>query len=108
MEVKDFKKLLKGLTEEDITFDEPHVTYRCEENNITKQEIITTLLRKYDTLVKAIRDRAKIYKLYFRLSRHRQLKIVADLLNYKKLNVRTVKILDRRYRIGMIKRSKRF
>ena len=52
MEIKDFKKLLEGLSEEAIEFDDPHVALRCQENNITKEKIIKILL--YETYMKPI------------------------------------------------------
>ena len=67
MNILEVKKLLRNLGEENIDFDEPHVSLRCEENNITQQKIIHILLRETDRLADVIEDRSQVYKLYFKL-----------------------------------------
>ena len=36
MNVRELKKLLENSIEENIEFDEPHISLRCEENYIKK------------------------------------------------------------------------
>jgi len=96
MEIKDFKKIIDTIAESDIEFDEPHVSLRCEENSFSKEKIIKILLYENTKLVNIIEDRPKVYKLYFKLSERRQLKLIIDMLKYGKLMVRTVKIMDRK------------
>lgn len=106
MNPEDFKKLVKGYTVDAITSDEPHVTIRCQENNITLDEVKRTILNQHADLVRIVRDRPNVYKIYYRLSRHRELKVVIDLLTRKKVNLRTVKILDNRFHLGSIRRQR--
>ena len=97
MNVKELQKLFKKSTEENILFDEPHISQRCKENNLTKEQVVYTLLHETTKLTHFIEDRAKVYKLYFQLTKKRQLKVIIDLLTYKRIMIRTVKILDKRF-----------
>lgn len=106
MSPKDFKNLVSNFTEENLTMDEPHVTMRCQENNIKLDQIKGTLLGSGHELVRIIEDRPKVYKLYYHLSRKTELKIVVDMFAYNKLNIRTVKILNRKFRLGSVKRQR--
>ena len=96
MNIRELKKLLENSTEENIIFDEPHISLRCKENNITKEHIIHVLLHEIGKLTNFIEDRPKVYKLYFKLSNKRQLKIIIDLIRPKKIMIRTIKMLDRK------------
>lgn len=102
------KITLANITEENIDFDDPHVELRCKENSITKGDIIRILLNETNKLSNVIRDREKVYKLYFKLSSRRQLKVIVDLVQYKILKIRTIKILDRKLykKIKLIKRRR--
>ncbi|MBI2105787.1 hypothetical protein HYT56_03040 [Candidatus Woesearchaeota archaeon] len=102
------KKFLENFTESNIDFDDPHVELRCKENNFTKQDLIRILLYETNKLSNVIADRSKVYKLYFNLSNRRQLKVIIDLFEYKKIKIRTIKILDRKLykRIRLIKRKR--
>ncbi len=104
MEIDDFKKLVQYLTEENITLDEPHVSMRCVENNITPDEIKKIVLSENTQLIRIVEDGPKVFKLYYRLSKKQELKIVIDLFTYKKINVRTVKRLVQKFRLGAIVR----
>lgn len=107
MNIPEFRKLVRGLSELDITFDEPHVTLRCDENNILKENIIRVLLSESSVLIRIVEDRPHVYKLYFQLGKKTELKIVMDTFTYGKINVRTVKKLSYKFRIGAI-RERRF
>jgi hypothetical protein len=96
MNLRELKSLLENSTEENIEFDEPHVSLRCEENNIKKESIIHTLLRETNKLTHFIEDRPKVYKLYFKLSERRQLKVIIDIVKPRRIMIRTVKVLDRK------------
>jgi hypothetical protein len=96
MNLRELKNLLKTSTEENIGFDEPHVSLRCKENNITKDQIIYFLLHETKRIRHFIKDRKNVYKLYFNLNKKRQLKIIAEIKFPKKIIIRTVKILDRK------------
>ena len=96
MNLRELKSLLKTSTEENIGFDEPHVSLRCEENNITKDHIIYLLLHETRRIRHFIKDRKNVYKLYFKLGKKRQLKIIVEIRSSKKIIIRTVKILDRK------------
>ena len=96
MNIKELKNLLEKSTEGNIDFDEPHVSSRCAENNITKQQIKHNLLHETGKLTHFIEDRPKVYKLYFNLSERRQLKVIVDMLKFRKITVRTIKILDKK------------
>ena len=69
MNLQELKNLLEKSSEENIEFDEPHVSLRCHENGITKQQILHTLLKETGKLTYFIEDRPKVYKLYFKLSK---------------------------------------
>lgn len=97
MKPEDFIKTLKNFSEEDIEFDEPHVSKRCEENNITKKEILYNLFKNQNNLINVIEDRTNVYKIYFKLTTKRQLKMIIDVSKFKKPKVLTIKIIDRRY-----------
>tara|TARA_Y100000034_G_C6775131_1_gene346063 strand:- start:452 stop:775 length:324 start_codon:yes stop_codon:yes gene_type:complete len=96
MNIEELKKLLETSTEENIKFDEPHVSLRCEENSITKEKIIQMLLYESHKLTYFIEDRPKVYKLYFKLNKRRQLKVIIDTFQFREIMVRTIKILDRK------------
>ena len=106
MNIKELKNLLEKSSEENIYFDEPHVSSRCAENNITKQQIVHMLLHETGKLTHFIEDMPKVYKLYFKLSERRQLKAIIDTIKFRKITVRTIKILDRKLykRVKSIKR----
>ena len=108
MDKKDFKKLIRSLTEDNIEFDEPHISLRCRENSFSKEKIIKILLYENDKLTNIIEDRPKVYKLYFKLSKRRQLKLIVDILEHNKPMIRTIKILDRKLykKIKTIKRRR--
>lgn len=108
MNIKELQNLLNNISEENIDFDEPHVSLRCEENNITKEKIINIMTHKTESLYNFIQDRPGVYKLYFKLNERRQLKVIIDLLKAKRIMVRTVKILDRKLykNIKLIKRKR--
>lgn len=108
MKVNELIRILENSTEENIQFDEPHVSLRCKENNIKKEQIIHILLHEPQKLTHFIEDRPKVYKLYFKLSKRRQLKVIIDLLKYKIITIRTIKILDRKLykKIKYIKRRR--
>lgn len=110
MNLKELRKILENITEINIEFDEPHVSLRCEENNIKKENIVHILLRETEKLTHFIEDRPNVYKLYFKISKRRQLKIIIDLIKSKKIMIRTIKILDRKLykNTRLIKLKKRF
>ena len=96
MNLRELKNLLENSTEGNIIFDEPHVSLRCEENSIKKEIVIHTLLKETNKLTHFIEDRPKVYKLYFNLNERRQLKVIIDIINTKRIMIRTIKILDRK------------
>ena len=106
MNPQDFKNIVSSFTEENITIDEPHVTTRCEENDIKLEQVKSMLLGSGHELVRIIEDRPKVYKLYYRLSRKTELKVVVDVFAYNTLNIRTVKKLSRKFRLGSVKRQR--
>ena len=93
MNIKELKKLLQNSN---IKFDEPHLTLRCKENNIKRQQITRILAYETEKLAHFIQDRPKVYKLYFNLTKKKQLKVIIDILKPRTITVRTVKILDRK------------
>ena len=96
MNLRELKSLLENSTEENVEFDEPHVSRRCEENDITKEQVMHLLLHETGRLSHFIEDRQGVYKLYLKLNERRQLKIVIDTLKLKRITIRTIKILDRK------------
>jgi len=104
MNIDDFKKLVKNYSEQNVTSDEPHVSMRCEENVLTLGKVKETILDQNAKLIRLVEDRPKVYKLYYQLSRKRELKIVIDLVEHNKINIRTVKILSNQFRIGSLRR----
>ncbi len=106
MNIEDFKKLVKQYYEEDIITDEPHVSMRCEENDITVGYVKQMILDPNSNVVRIVEDRSKVYKIYYRLSKRRELKVVVDLLLHKKLNIRTVKVLDKKSRLAFLSRRR--
>ena len=108
MDINNFKKILMNISEDDIEFDDPHFTKRCNENSLTKEKITYILLYENNKLSNIIEDRPRVYKLYFKLNERRQLKLIVDLFKYKKIMLRTVKILDRKLykKVKIIKRRR--
>ncbi|MBI1972958.1 hypothetical protein HYS50_03060 [Candidatus Woesearchaeota archaeon] len=96
MNVEAMKKILQNCTEENIIFDEPHVSERCREYKITKENILYIMFKETNTLINVIEDRPQVYKIYFRLNKRRQLKMIIDLLELKKVRIRTLRTLDRK------------
>ena len=96
MNLRELQKLLKNCTEADINFDEPHISLRCQENNLTKEKVVYILLHETERLYNFIEDRSRVYKLYFKLTNKRQLDVIIDLFTPKKLMIRNIKILDSR------------
>lgn len=90
------KKILQNCTEENIIFDEPHISIRCEENALTKEKVLNILLHETKTLINVVEARPQVYKVYFHLTKKRQLKVILDLCEYKKVKVRTVKMMNRK------------
>ena len=110
MDVQSIQKLLKSFSEENIEFDDPHVTERLIENNMTKDKIIDFILNQTNKIHNVIEDRSKVYKLYFKLTEKRQLKVILDNIKHGKIMIRTIKILDRKLykKIKTIKRNGRY
>ena len=108
MNIEDFKRLVKNYTEENITTDEPHVSMRCTENVINIDQVKRYLLFENSMLVRLVEDRPKVYKLYYRLSRQQELKIVVDLFTFERINIRTVKRLRHKFTIKYLQRERRF
>lgn len=108
MDIADFKKLVSGYTKENFDFDEPHFSERCEENSITKEEVLQTLLYPNSNLIRIVKDRPGVFKIYFKLSKKRELKIVLDTLEHKMIKLRTVKILDSKFKLGKITSRRRY
>ncbi|MBI4146353.1 hypothetical protein HY489_03370 [Candidatus Woesearchaeota archaeon] len=106
MNLSDFKKLVKTFSEQNMKSDEPHVSMRCEENGMTLEKVKQTILDANSKLIRIVEDRPKVYKLYYFISRKRELKIIIDLLEYNKINIRTVKILSKQFRIGSLPRRR--
>ena len=106
MDLEGFKKLIKDYNEDNITSDEPHVSIRCEENNIKLDYLKRIILDENSNLIRIVKDRQKVYKLYCRLSRKKELKIVIDLLDHKNINIRTVKILTNKFRIKYLRKQR--
>ena len=106
MNPQDFKKIAANFTEETITIDEPHVTIRCDENNIKVEQVKNALLGNGPELIRVIEDRLRVYKLYYRLSRKTELKIVVDMFAHNKINIRTLKKLSRKFTVGSVKRQR--
>ena len=106
MNVESLKKILKNCTEENICCNEPHISLRCSENATTKESIVHVMLKETNRLINVIQARADVYKVYFQLSKRRQLKVVIDFIQPRKIMIRTIKILDRKL-YKNIKRIKR-
>ncbi|MDP1694471.1 MAG: hypothetical protein Q8L34_02940 [Candidatus Woesearchaeota archaeon] len=96
MNVESMRKILENCTEENIILDEPHISVRCEENDITKEKVLHILLHETNTLTNIIEARSQVYRAYFQLNKRRQLKIILDLSEYKKIRIRTVKMMNRK------------
>ena len=108
MNIDDFRTLVKNYTEDNITSDEPHVGIRCAENGIDITEVKRHLLFENSKLIRLVEDRPKVYKLYYRLSRQQELKIVIDLFTFQRINIRTVKRLMHKFKIKFLQRGQRF
>ena len=90
------RKILESCTEENMVFDEPHVSERCREYKITKENIIHIMIKETNMLTNIVEDRPQVYKLYFKLNKRRQLKIIIDLFEHKKVRIRTLRTIDRK------------
>ena len=108
MDIKDFKKFVQGLTETDFDSDEPHISQRCEENEISKDEVIDTILHQSDKLVRIVKDRPNVYKFYYKMSKHTELKVFIEFTAPRKILLLTVKKLTDKFRLGRISRKNRF
>ncbi len=107
MNVDDFQRLVRNYTEDNILTDDPHVGMRCEENSITVDDVKRMILYESSKLIRLVEDRPQVYKLYYRLSRRQELKVVIDLFTHQKVNIRTVKRLTSTFKLGFI-RERRF
>ena len=105
MNIEDFRTAIKGFDESNIVYEEPHFSLRCIENSITKEQVTKIMLDQGSELVRVAKDRMNVYKVYFRLSSSRELKVIVDMGGYKKLRLLTVKILDNRFKIKTIRRK---
>lgn len=106
MKIEDFKKLIQHFTEQNITSDEPHVSLRCEENNISLEEIKKIIIHQQFPLIRIVEDRPQVYKLYYQLGKQQELKVVIDVYTYRKITIRTVKRLVHKFKLGVIKRRR--
>jgi len=106
MNIDDFKKFVKNFSETNMISDEPHVSMRCEENNILLENVKKTILDPRAKLIRLVEDRPRVYKLYYFISKKKELKIVIDLWEHNTINIRTVKILSSQFRIGTVKRRR--
>jgi len=104
MQIDDFLKLIKNYTENNVTCDEPHVSLRCMENHITIEEVKKFLLHESEKLIRIVEDRPKVFNIYYKLSKRQELKIVLDTFTYQRLNIRTVKRLVQKHKIGFVRR----
>ena len=82
MNIADFKRLIRNLTEENVVFDEPHVSLRCEKNGFTTERIKHMLLDPYSNLIRLVEDRPKVFILYYGFNKGDELKIIIDLKTY--------------------------
>ncbi len=92
MNIEDFKKLVRNYTEENILIDEPHVFTRCQERMISLSLVIQLLLDPHANLIRITSKEKLVYKLYYRLSRKRELKVIIDLFTYQRIMIRTVHV----------------
>ena len=80
---------------------------RCEENDIDIDFVKNVLISCSFLPARIVEDRHRVYKIYYRLSRHVELKIIVDLFEYNKINIRTIKRINDAFRIRFI-RKRRF
>ena len=97
MNIDDLKKILRDWPKERIVSDEPHVTMRCEENCISMYWVKSVMVDPGAALIRLVEDRPKVYKAYFKLSRKRELKVVIDFFDTWMINIRTVRILNKKF-----------
>ncbi|MDP6548093.1 MAG: hypothetical protein QF917_04015 [Candidatus Woesearchaeota archaeon] len=103
------KEELKKYSENQIVFNEPHVTQRCLIRDISKEEVVQNLL-KPDKLVYAGKQESKFpnekkYDLYFVFSNTRAYRLPV-ILKEKSLYVITVIKINRRWQ-GMVDKYER-
>ncbi|MBI4451465.1 hypothetical protein HY642_05810 [Candidatus Woesearchaeota archaeon] len=94
MDIAAFRKLVKGLTEENIAADQPHVNHRCEEYGLSFDHIRRVLLDTHAPMLRVVQGRSAVCKVYYRCGRG-ELKIIVDALSHRKLCVRTIKLLGK-------------
>lgn len=106
MNIADFKRFLAGLAEGEIETAEPHVSRRCEENDIAIDDVKRALLSLGTEPCRFVQDRPGVYKVYYRLSKRRELKIIVRITPPKSIKILTVRVLDKRFRMGVISRRR--
>ena len=79
---------------------------RCEENNISEQDLTKTILDENSVLIRMVEDRPAVYKLYYQIGRKTELKLVVDFFTHQKINIRTVKKLSYKFRLGSIQKRR--
>lgn len=105
--MRNIIEILKKLSDESIQFDEPHVSQRIDQYGLSKEKILHYLLRQPGSIHKIVEDRKAVYKVYYGLSRKKQLKIVIQIKG-DAIIVLTVAVLDKSYKIFEIGKVKRF
>ena len=73
------RKMLSRYSKKNIIFNEPHVTIRCIQRNITKEQVKDIVMNP-DNLVlaykaKSVRSDEDKYELFFKLSSNKTLKL---------------------------------
>ena len=95
MEIKEIKKFLEELNQDDITFD-PHFYKRVEERPINKVMAIS-FLSQINKLEKIERGKGERFKLWFKMSRKYSLVLIIEIDISKGLKVISAWNTDRKW-----------
>jgi len=85
MEIKEVRKILKEINQDNITFD-PHFYKRTEERQINER-MVRSFLSQINKLEKIEQGKSKRFKLWYKMSRKYSLVLIIEINLSKSLKV---------------------
>jgi len=90
MDVKDFKRLTRNFTEENILVNEEHVLKRCELRDVVLEQVTRLLLDQSSRLLSVSQLRHKVYRVRYGLSAHREIDVIVEFPAARRLKILTI------------------
>jgi len=95
MELRDIKRFLEKLNQDNIIFD-PHIYKRSSERPIT-ESMIRSFLSQLNKLEKIEQGKEGRFKLWFKMSRKYSLVLIIEIINSKDLKIISAWNSDRKW-----------